>query len=107
MTEDKRLIKRIKDLCEEKNLTFGEMLKKTKTSAHAYEWKNGNAIPSLPAIKKICDKLEIPLNKFFDGYNDFSLTKPQTEFLREWKFLSEREKTTISKVIDAFLEINK
>ena len=42
MTEDKRLIKRIKDLCEEKNLTFGEMLKKTKTSAHAYEWKNGN-----------------------------------------------------------------
>lgn len=83
------------------------MLKKTKTSAHAYEWKNGNAIPSLPAIKKICDKLEIPLNKFFDGYNDFSLTKPQTEFLREWKLLSEREKTTISKVIDVFLEINK
>lgn len=96
------LLDRIESLCKEKDITFYALLKETKLSSYAYEWKKGTKEPTFKAICKICVCLNISLSEFFVGYNNSELTSSQKEILKYWHQLSPKEKALFLKIIENF-----
>ena len=101
MSSDFDVNARIKQLCEERNITYYELAKRSDIpySTLSTMLHKSNQ-PSLITLRKICDGLGITLSHFFNVENEsVSLTEAQNECLSLFNLLSvEEQKLAIAYV---------
>lgn len=93
MNNDFDVNSRIKQLCEERNITLYELAKRSDIpySTLSTMLHKSNQ-PSLITLRKICDGLGITLSNFFNVENEsVSLTDAQNECLSLFNLLSIEE----------------
>lgn len=93
MSSDFDVNARIKQLCEERNITYYELAKRSDIpySTLSTMLHKSNQ-PSLITLRKICDGLGITLSNFFNVENEsVSLTDAQNECLSLFNLLSVEE----------------
>ena len=93
MNNDFDVNARIKQLCEERNITYYELAKRSDIpySTLSTMLHKSNQ-PSLITLRKICDGLGITLSHFFNVENEsVSLTNAQNECLSLFNLLSVEE----------------
>lgn len=98
---------RIKDYMSQKEISIYELAKKADlTEACIRNWytKRGYT-PSLEAIIKVSNALEVPVADFFreDGDEQVYVTKEEKELLMDWNMLNDKQKFAVKSVVDSFI----
>lgn len=96
MLDEKYIAKRIRELCEKKQLSMYALSKRTEISQSSLSnlMKRGS-IPTFFTLDRICDGLGITLSQFFAEDERLDLTKEQKRVLQIWESLSDREKEAV------------
>jgi len=98
---------RIKDYMSQKEMSIYELAKKADlTEACIRNWYTKRSYtPSLEAIIKVSDALEVPVADFFreEGNEQFYVTKEEKELLMDWSMLNDKQKSVVKSVIDGFI----
>ena len=88
---------RIRELCEIKNVTYGELETKSglcKSSiSHIINDKTAN--PSIKTLKRIIDTLNITEEEFFLGYSTYKLSSREFLLLQSFRKLSEYKQVAL------------
>lgn len=99
---------RIKELLIQKNMSVYELAAKAEiTDACIRNWyTKRNYNPSLLAIVKICNALEIPLTELFRDEDDefICVGEEERSLLSNWAMLSDKQKGAIKNLIETFIE---
>ncbi len=94
---------RINELMTLKGWSPYELSNQTGISTNAiYDWFKKGSMPTLQNIVKICEAMEISLEKFFCSGN-YKYTEEENKILQEWFALSDLEKQTILKLMETFI----
>jgi len=93
MHEDMDVLVRIRDLCQERDLSYYELAKR---SGIPYSTLNTLLLkgtqPSLPTLRRLCYGFGISVQQFFAGEDDSHfLTSAQKECLSLFSILTEKE----------------
>lgn len=101
------IIKKIYELCDSQQISDADLLSKASLSTHLIrDWAANKSVPSLPALKSICEVLNVDISYLFKTEED-SFTQSQRKILNEWRQLSVEEKEAINLYISALKSINK
>ena len=99
---------RIKELILQKDMSIYELAAKAEiTDACIRNWyTKRNYTPSLDAIIKVCNALEVPITEVFKEESDeyILVTKEEKDLLANWTALSEKQKKAVFAQIEAYLE---
>lgn len=98
----------IKEIVEKRHVSIYELSNKADlTEACIRNWyTKRNYTPSLKAIEKISEALNIPVTEIVkdDEAEMVALTKEQKQLLEKWTLLGDKQKKLIQLQIEAFLE---
>lgn len=88
------VLKRIRDLMEEQNLTSYALAKKSNLAQSTISnFFKRNTVPSVATIESICNALGITLSQFFAEDNEMvCLSNSDKELLKHWSDLTEGQK---------------
>jgi len=92
------ILEKIRRYRIERNWTEYQLAEKSELPQSTIStWYRKNQIPTIPSMEKICRAFQITLAQFFtdDNAEIVTLTKTQSEILREWNRLTERQKTIV------------
>lgn len=92
------ILEKIRRYRIERNWTEYQLAEKSELPQSTIStWYRKNQIPTIPSMEKICRAFQITLAQFFTDDTDeiVTLTKTQSEILREWNRLTERQKTIV------------
>ena len=94
----------IKFHCKEQGMSINRLLLQAKSTKHLIDdWMHGRSEPSLPALIRLCEILNIQIDELFKN-QDTSMTESQDRLLREWHCLSPIERKSVSSYIEAMKE---
>ena len=100
---------RLQKLMDERGLNMYSLAKRSGLSWNTI--KNifsRSTNPTVTTLSLICDGLGITLAQFFEEGNDsIHLTAEQQHLVNRWDQLSDREKETISNMVDVILDQRK
>lgn len=93
---DNKIIARIKQLCQEKGISYYRLAKLSKIpNTTLTNMLSKNTIPSVPTIEKLCKGFGISLSQFFAVDHSYpDLTSEQVEILTLWDSLPIEKKET-------------
>ena len=97
MLEEKYIAKRIRELCEKKQMSLYALSQKTGISESSFSnIMNRGSTPNFFTLDRICEGLDVTLAQFFakDGEKP-DLTKEQKGILEVWDSLTDREKDAV------------
>ena len=99
---------RIKEILIQKNISIYQLANRTElSSACIHNWySKRNYTPSLSAILKICEVLEIsPIELFRDETDEtVCVSKEEKALLNNWTLLGEKQKHLLNLQIQSYLE---
>ena len=101
MLNEEYIAKRIKELCEKKQMSMYALSQKTNISQSSLSnlMKRGS-IPTFFTLDRICEGLGITLAQFFAEDNERpDLTQEQRKLLETWDGLSDKEKKAVETYI--------
>ena len=100
---------RLKQLMDERGLNMYSLAKRSNLSWNTIKNIFGRSTnPTVTTLSMLCDGLGITLAQFFEENGDTThLTAEQQHLINRWDQLSDREKQTISDMIDVILEQRK
>ena len=100
---------RLKQLMDERDLNMYSLAKRSRLSWNTI--KNifsRSTNPTVTTLSMLCDGLGITLSQFFEEGNDnLHLTAEQQHLINRWDQLSDREKETVSSMLDVILDQRK
>ena len=100
---------RLKQLMDERDLNMYSLAKRSGLSWNTI--KNifsRSTNPTVTTLSMLCDGLGITLAQFFEDGNDSAhLTAEQQHLINRWNQLSDREKETVSNMMDVILDQRK
>ncbi|MBQ7880583.1 MAG: helix-turn-helix transcriptional regulator [Clostridia bacterium] len=102
------IINKIDKLRTAKGWTFYKLSEQTGLSQQTFtKWMQGNTIPTIPALKSVCDAFGITLANFF-AENDMIEVTPETKVIFDnWIYLSKEEQSSIKTIIDNYINKRK
>ncbi len=99
---------RIKDYMSQRGISTYELAKKADlTEACIRNWYTKRSYtPSLEAIIKISNALEVPVADLFreDENEQIYVTKEEKELLMDWSMLSDKQKSAVRSVIETYID---
>lgn len=99
---------KIKDILIQKDMSIYELAAKAEiTDACIRNWyTKRNYNPSLVAIIKICNALDISVAELFRDENDelISVGKEEKQLLSYWAVLNDKQKNAVKTMIETFVE---
>lgn len=101
MLDEKYISKRIRELCDKKQMSMYALSQKTNISQSSLSnlMKRGS-IPTFFTLDRICEGLGITLAQFFaEGDEKPDLTSEQKKVLETWESLSDKEKKAVETYI--------
>lgn len=105
--EENYIVERIKQLCEEKNMSQYEVAKRAGiTQSSMSNLMNRGSQPRVDTLGKVCHGLGISLAQFFAPPGEYpDLTEEQKAHLRNWDSLSPKEKTANDKIMSSIKDL--
>ncbi|NLD18910.1 MAG: helix-turn-helix transcriptional regulator [Clostridiales bacterium] len=97
MLDEKYIAKRIKELCDKKQMTMYALSKKTGISQSSLSnlMKRGST-PTFYTLDRICDGLGITIPQFFsDDIGKLELSSEQKKVLYMWESLTDKEREAV------------
>ncbi len=108
MEDISRIKWKIKEILDQRNMTIYQLSAKAEiTDACIRNWyTKRNYTPSLVAIIKVCNALEIPLTELLKEDDDEFVCVGEAErsLLSNWALLNEKQKGIIKTLMETFLE---
>lgn len=99
---------RIKELMIQKEMSIYEVASKAEiTDACIRNWyTKRNYTPSLDAIIKVCNALEVPITEVFreEGDELICVGEQEKALLSNWAILSDKQREAINTLIETFLD---
>lgn len=96
---------RMKELCEERNLSFFSVMQSADVSfSSSYQMKKKGVPPTVKTINKFCDTLHISVFHFFNS-PIFKSNYSQSVLINQWRGLSDIEKEAIILTLNEFKKI--
>lgn len=94
---DNKIIARIKELCQEKDITYYRLAKLSDIpNTTLTNMISKNTVPSVPTIEKLCNGFGISLSQFFLGGHAYpDLTDEQYEILTLWDALTKEKQELV------------
>lgn len=97
------IVARINELRVKNGLSKASLAKLTGvTPTTVSNWSNKGYVPSLDVIERVCVAVGIPFESFFVGLGKTENENAESDFINEWRFLTDEQKKTVSDVIDTF-----
>lgn len=99
--------KRIKDLCEKKNMSQYELAKRAgMTQSSVSTLLNKGNVPRITTLEKVCKGFGITLAQFFTEDEKYpNLSEEQLKVLNTWQKLSVKEKVAIEKIVSSIIDM--
>mgnify|MGYP003300239255 CR=1 FL=1 len=108
MSEVTKVKWKIKEILSQKNMTIYELAQKAEiTDACIRNWyTKRNYNPSLVAIIKVCNALDIPVAELFreDGDEVVYASKEEKLLLSNWAVLNDKQRNVIKTLMETFIE---
>ena len=100
------ILKRIEELRKIKNISVYELAKRCGIARNTiYRWYSKNYQPTFSTLELICEKgFGITIQEFLGINEQSKLTQEQTNLLKQWSLLTEKQKESLLQVIDNYLE---
>ena len=103
MLPENYIIKRIEELCEEKQMSRYRLAQKAGLAQSSISTLlNRKSVPTIQTIDKLCDGFGITLAQFFCSTR-VDLTEEQQGLLDTWSKLSEQEKMLVNAYIQGLI----
>jgi len=98
------IVKKIDEIREQNGWSYYKLSQKSGLSQQTFtKWKDGNTIPTVSALKSVCDAFNITLAEFFGGekhcqtYNDNII-------LKNWDKLTKDEQYSLELIVKNYLK---
>lgn len=99
------IVKKIDEIRVKRGWTFYKLAQESGLSQQTFtKWMEGKTIPTIPALKSVCDAFGISLANFFSDSNTIEITPETKEILENWNYLTQEEKLSIKIIIDNYLK---
>lgn len=98
------IVKKIDEIRVKRGWTFYKLAQESGLTQQTFtKWMEGKTIPTIPALKAVCDAYGITLANFF-AENDMVEVTPETKSVFEnWNYLTKEEQQSIKLIIDNYL----
>ncbi|MBQ7798789.1 MAG: helix-turn-helix transcriptional regulator [Clostridia bacterium] len=102
------IVRKIDKIRVTKGWTFYKLSQESGLSQQTFtKWMEGNTIPTIPALKAVCDAFGITLANFF-AENDMVEVTPETKAIFDnWIYLNKEEQSSIKSIIENYVNKNK
>lgn len=98
------ILERIEKLRTDKKLSLYQISRKAGLSSKTmYNWYNGTAVPTIPALEAIAQVLDVPLYTLFMPDDATAPDNQTVDLLAKWDKLTAAQKDIIMKVIESYL----
>lgn len=98
------IVKKIDDLRVKRGWTFYKLAQESGLTQQTFtKWMEGKTIPTLPALKAVCDAYGITLANFFSENNMIEITPETKSVLDNWNYLTKEEQKSIMLIIDNYI----
>ena len=100
------ILKRIEELRKIKNISVYELAKRCGIARNTiYRWYSKNYQPTFSTLELICEKgFGITIQEFLGINEQSKLSQEQTNLLKQWSLLTEKQKESLLQIIDNYLE---
>ena len=99
------IVKKIDEIRIKRGWTFYKLSQESGLSQQTFtKWMEGTTIPTIPALKSVCDAFGITLANFFSESNVVEITPETKEILEHWNYLTKEEKLSIKLIIDNYIK---
>ncbi|MBQ7977863.1 MAG: helix-turn-helix transcriptional regulator [Clostridia bacterium] len=69
-----------------------------------HQWFEGGTIPSIPALKSICEAFNVTLAEFFAEHELIEATPQIKELYSKWCCLTHEEQASIQNIVDNYIK---
>lgn len=98
------IVKKIDQIRVKRGWTFYRLAQESGLTQQTFtNWMNGKSIPTIPALKAICDAFGISMANFFAENNLIECTPETKTILDNWNYLNKDEQKSILLIIDNYL----
>lgn len=100
------ILKRIEELRKIKNISVYELAKRCGIARNTiYRWYSKNYQPTFSTLELICEKgFGITIQEFLGINEQSKLSQEQTNLLKQWSLLTEKQKESLLQIIDNYID---
>lgn len=85
--------------------SFYKLSQETGLSQQTFtQWMNGKSLPSITALKAVCDAYNISLAEFFAEDDVIVATKEVKDLFKNWQLLTKEEKDSVIAIINNYVK---
>ena len=98
------IVRKIDEMRVKRGWTFYKLSQESGLSQQTFtKWMDGKTVPTIPAIKAVCDAFGISLANFF-AENDLVEVTPETKVIFDnWHHLTKEEQESIKTIIENYV----
>lgn len=98
------IVKKIDEIRVKRGWTFYKLAQESGLTQQTFtKWMEGKTIPTIPALKAVCDAYGITLANFFAENDMVEVTSETKSVFENWNYLTKEEQQSIKLIIDNYL----
>ncbi len=98
------IVKKIDDIRVKRGWTFYKLAQESGLTQQTFtKWMEGKTIPTIPALKAVCDAFGITLANFFAENDMVEITPEAKSVLDNWQYLTKDEQRSIMLIIENYI----
>ena len=102
------IVKKIDKIRVQRGWTFYKLSQESGLTQQTFtKWMEGKTIPTIPALKAVCDAFGITLSNFFAENNMVEITPETKSVLENWNYLTKEEQQSITLIINNYINRRK
>ncbi len=98
------IVKKIDQIRVKRGWTFYKLAQESGLTQQTFtKWMEGKTMPTIPALKAVCDAFGISLANFFAENEMVEITPQAKSILDNWNYLTQKEQESIRLIIDNYI----
>ena len=98
------IVKKIDNIRVKRGWTFYKLSQESGLTQQTFtKWMEGKTVPTITAIKAVCDAFGITLANFFSENNMIEVTPETKSILENWQHLTIDEQKSIELIINNYI----
>ncbi len=102
------IIRKIDNMRIDRGLTIYEFANKCDISQQTYhQWVDSDTMPSIPALQKVCNFLNVTLAELFSDNELVELTPELKKLYQNWQCLTKDEQLSVKQIVVNYINNKK
>lgn len=98
------IVKKIDEIRVKRGWTFYRLAQESGLTQQTFtKWMEGKTVPTITALKAVCDAYNITLANFFAESDMVEVTPETKSIFDNWNILNNKEKESIKLIIDNYM----